>query len=113
VALLFGLAAFAAAAALPAGASLGDRAASVAADGLALSDSQPSVAAHDRYAVHTLSSQSVTVREYVSESGVVFAVAWNGRHPPDLSLLLGTHYPEYASALEKAPRTPGRRHREV
>jgi hypothetical protein len=60
------------------------------------------------YAVHELQSGALTVREFVSTSGIVFAVAWEGIGNPDLPRLLGNYFGEYIAA-KKAPRTPGRR----
>jgi hypothetical protein len=45
-----------------------------------------------------VTTNGVTVREYTAPSGAVFGVAWQGRRPPDLRVLLGPYYPEYASA---------------
>jgi len=45
-----------------------------------------------------VTSKGVTVREYAAPSGAIFGVAWQGRRPPDLSVLLGSYYPEYVSA---------------
>jgi len=39
------------------------------------------------------------VREYVSPSGTVFAVAWQGAAKPDLKQLLGSHYDEVQQAV--------------
>jgi len=53
------------------------------------------------YAVHELQSSSGTiVREFVSSSGKVFAVAWRGPWAPDLQQLLGTHFAEFQQALQ-------------
>ncbi|HTH62513.1 MAG TPA: DUF2844 domain-containing protein [Paraburkholderia sp.] len=56
----------------------------------------------------TLASGTV-VREYVSSDGTTFGVAWNGPSMPDLSELLGSYFPQYASALQ-ANRQSGRLH---
>jgi hypothetical protein len=40
----------------------------------------------------------VTVREYVGSSGTVFGIGWEGHRPPNLTMLLGSYYLEYASA---------------
>jgi hypothetical protein len=45
-----------------------------------------------------VTDNGVTVREYVANSGPIFGVAWQGRRPPDLSVLLGSYYPEYSAA---------------
>jgi Protein of unknown function (DUF2844) len=41
------------------------------------------------------------VREYIGQTGTVFAVSWNGPHTPDLSTLLGTYFPGYADTLRQ------------
>lgn len=45
-----------------------------------------------------VTGNGTTVREYAAHSGPVFGVAWQGRRPPDLSVLLGSYYPEFATA---------------
>jgi len=53
------------------------------------------------YSVHTfVSGNGATVREYAAPAGPVFAVAWQGRRPPDLSVLLGSYYAEYTAASQ-------------
>ncbi|MFZ4479806.1 MAG: DUF2844 domain-containing protein [Rhodoferax sp.] len=49
-----------------------------------------------------------TVREYVSSSGVVFAVAWRGPVLPDLSALLGSYFKSFKAETEQA-RALGKR----
>src|ERR1019366_4753518 len=45
------------------------------------------------YTVHeTILPTGTLVRQYVSKSGVVFAVAWSGSFVPDLRQLLGPHF---------------------
>ena len=45
------------------------------------------------YTVHeTILSSGTLVRQYVSNAGVVFGVAWNGPFVPDLRQLLGSHF---------------------
>jgi hypothetical protein len=56
-----------------------------------------------------LTSNGVAVREYAAPSGPVFGVAWEGRRPPDLSVLLGSYYPEYA-AQSRQNRHPNLHH---
>ncbi len=60
------------------------------------------------YTVEEIVSDAATVREYVSPSGVVFGIAWNGYVHPDLMLLLGSYWGEYSAARQKAARIPGR-----
>ena len=61
------------------------------------------------YTVQELRSDSVTLREYVAPTGVIFAIAWNGLIHPDLTPLLGSYAGEYGTALRHSPREPGRR----
>jgi len=57
------------------------------------------------YAVHELKTQSGhLVREYVSPSGTVFGVAWQGPSKPDMRQVLGTHFDEYMQAAEQMQR---------
>lgn len=58
----------------------------------------------------TTYSTGTQVREYVDANGTVFGIAWNGPRMPDLQTLLGSYFPQYASAV-KAERAalPGRR----
>lgn len=45
------------------------------------------------HSVHEIrTATGVTVREYVSPSGQVFGVTWQGRANPDLRQLLGSYY---------------------
>jgi hypothetical protein len=67
----------------------------------------------DGYTIHTITSDSTTVREYLSPSGVVFGIAWNGLVHPDLTRLLGSYAGEYKDALRQTPRVPGRKRLQV
>lgn len=49
------------------------------------------------------------VREYVSGSGVVFAVSWGGPFLPDLKALLGKYFDTMVAESSAAPRA-GRSH---
>jgi hypothetical protein len=48
----------------------------------------------------TTLASGIVVREYVSQSGVVFGVGWTGRQPPDLSVLLGSYFPQYVAGVK-------------
>jgi len=62
-----------------------------------------------KYTVHEIRTPSGTaLREYVSPSGSVFAVAWQGPVIPDLRQALGIYFDRYTEAA-KAKRT-GHRH---
>jgi len=55
----------------------------------------------DFYDVHEIQAPSgVVVREYVSSSGNVFGVAWQGRSHPDLHQVLGAYYDRYTQAVQ-------------
>lgn len=96
----------AAAAAAPARAALGEPASSVAADEARLSATRRQVEVRATHQVERLVSDARTVREYVSPSGVVFAVAWDGVSPPDLDAVLGAYAPPVRRALAAQPGGP-------
>lgn len=97
----------------PSMAVLGESGVSVGLDRKALVAAQGSIIEHHDYTVQELVSDTMTVREYISSSGIVFAVAWNGIAVPDLNTLLGTYADEYRTALKKAPLKPGRQSRQI
>jgi hypothetical protein len=94
------------AASVPARAGLGGEASSIDSDASAMrgtmsQSSTPAESAQttSSYSVRSfVSGDGVTVREYSARSGPIFGVAWQGRRPPDLSVLLGSYYSEYTSA---------------
>ena len=94
-------------------ATLGEPADSIASDQKALSALRSSSSVYKNYTVQQVESAAVTVREYISPSGIVFGVAWNGMTHPDLTQLLGTYFTEYQQARKQAPRKPGRRSSQV
>jgi len=95
-------------------ATLGESADSVASDRKALSAVQRATTSHNGYTVHEFASEATTIREYVSPSGIIFGIAWNGLTYPDLTSLLGSYAGEYHDALQQTPRKPGlRRHSAV
>jgi len=57
------------------------------------------------YTVHAIQAPSgTTVREYVSEDGMVFAVAWQGPFLPDLRQALGRYFERYSNAASAKGR---------
>lgn len=82
---------------------------SVAPIARAASGAASAVTAASYTVTETTYATGTVVREYVSAAGAVFGVAWSGTMMPDLSVLLGSYFPQYKSALE-AQRTahPGR-----
>jgi hypothetical protein len=93
-------------------ASLGDTAASIESDRRAIT-AVSSAARSQRggFTVQELQSDSGTVREYISSTGVIFAIAWSGLRHPDLRVLLGSYFPDYQAAERAGPRRHGRRPR--
>ena len=108
-----GLAVFFLAAAGPVQAALGESADSVASDQTALAAKRVTKTVRTGYTVQELRSDSVTVREYVAPTGIIFAIAWNGLIHPDLTALLGSYAGEYRTALQHVQRQRGSRHRKV
>ena len=92
------------AAAGPVQAALGESVDSVASDQTALAAKRVSQMVGNGYTVQELRSDSVTLREYVAPTGIVFAIAWNGLIHPDLTSLLGSYVGEYRTALQHVPR---------
>ena len=45
------------------------------------------------------------MRQFVSLTGLVFAVAWNGPLLPDMERLLGGHFQLYQNALQQRKRS--------
>jgi hypothetical protein len=89
-------------------ATLGESAASIQSDREVLSAVQRGTISHDSFTVQEIQSGSTTVREYISPSGVVFGLAWNGLMRPDLTQLLGSYANEYHEALRRIPHNKGR-----
>lgn len=89
-------AAFAAFAA-PALAGLGGGADSVATDSQALRGQQRATA-FVQYDLQEITSGTLTVHEYLTRAGQVFAVTWQGPTPPNLQQLLGSYFSQLQSA---------------
>src|SRR4029077_11386418 len=66
---------------------------------------------NDSFTIHEIqSSTGTSIREYVSPSGIVFAVAWTGPWMPDMRQLLGRYFDRYqrgAVAARRARRARG------
>ena len=85
---------------LPLVASLGGDITSVQSDQAKLQGTLRS-SSTDSYTLHEIqASTGVTVKEYVSSAGKVFAVTWQGAFPPDLRQLLGTYFDQYSQAVQ-------------
>lgn len=95
--------------AVPACASLGGNVASVQADSARMKASV-SVTQEADYSVHEMQSPSGTqVKEFISPSGSVFAVSWQGQFPPQMQQILGSYFQQYSAALQAQPRHYGHR----
>ena len=56
---------------------------------------------NNSYNINEIQAPSgVVVREYVSTSGTVFGVAWQGRSHPDLRQVLGANYDRFVQAVQ-------------
>jgi len=89
--------------AAPCWAALGGSAASVSADGAAL-NAQVRVTSTVQYDVHEITHDGLTVHEYVTPQGQVFAITWQGPFKPDLRQLLGDYFSRYQSAAGAVTR---------
>jgi len=94
----------------PSQATLGEKADSIASDQKALAATRPDPTVRNGYTVQEVQYDAVTLREYISPDGIVFAIAWNGLIHPDLTPLLGSHAGEYEQAMRQTPPKPGQRH---
>lgn len=94
----------------PAFAALGESDASVEADRQSVGGVRTS-APESSYSIETITTTGLTIREYVTTDGMVFAVSWRGVGVPDLSLLLGGYFEEYENArlrsLRQEPKVRG------
>jgi hypothetical protein len=65
-------------------------------------------ASNPLYSVHSASTaEGVTVHEYASRDGVVFAVTWSGPVRPDMTALLGSYFPNFAAAARRGRHGTG------
>lgn len=88
-------------------ATLGEPVSSVNSDKKALAATKRATTFRAFYTVYEIESPSTTLREYVSLSGIVFAVAWNGLTQPDLTQLLGSYDKQFLKARRETPPQRG------
>jgi Protein of unknown function (DUF2844) len=117
VALALGVAMLAAEATAPAKAGLGNTFASVQADRMSMKG-QLRARSEAGYSVQEITAASGTVvREFVSSSGVVFAVSWYGPSMPDLQQTLGSYFSQFQAAVyarrAQQPGARGHNHLEI
>lgn len=91
-------------------ATLGQSTDSLASDKKALMTIRSAKRTSSGYTVQELQSRAKNVREYVSPSGVVFGIAWNGLAQPNLTQLLGNYASEHQIAAKHVRPQPGRRY---
>jgi hypothetical protein len=95
----------------PAAASLGGDASTVDRDRVQIRGSLLRIMRADTHVMHEMLTPSgVVVREYLSPTGMVFAVSWQGAWTPDLQQVLGTYYGRYmqrAQEIQRARRSRG------
>ena len=94
-------------------ATLGESEDSVESDRKAFAAVWHAAVTRNGYTVQEIKSAVNVVREYISPSGVIFAIAWNGVSHPDLTTLLGTYAGEYERALRQTARQKGKRYLQV
>src|SRR5579862_6616533 len=83
-----------------AGASLGGDLSSVHDDQMKMQGTLRTTS-REAYDVHEIQSPGgVTLREYVSRSGNVFGLSWQGRSHPDLHQVLGSYYDAYVQGVQ-------------
>lgn len=91
-------------------ASLGGSASTVESDRVAMEGALMRMTHADTFALHEIrSAAGVMVREYVSPSGTVFAVVWQGPWMPDLRQVLGDHFERFERSMQarRARRSRG------
>lgn len=94
-------------------ATLGEHADSVESDRKAASAGKRVARSGNGFTVQAFESDANEVREYISASGIVFAVVWNGVAHPDLATLLGSYVDEYRQAIRQPRGQRGQRHSQV
>ena len=94
-------------------AGLGDQASSIATDQKILSAKRANADVYQKYSVQEMVSDATTLKEYINNNGVIFAITWQGLDHPDLSVVLSSYYDRYQVSAKEQPRTPGQRHRNV
>jgi len=108
IALALGAVLFTAEAMSPARAGLGQTVDSVQADRVSMKG-QVRARSEAGYSVQEITAANgAVVREFVSPSGMVFAVSWSGPAVPNLQQTLGSYFAQYQAAV-KTQRATGPR----
>jgi uncharacterized protein DUF2844 len=94
---------------LPAFAGLGEDVSSVQADQAHMQGALRTTQ-NQSYTVHEIQAPTgIVVREYVSPSGTVFGVAWQGPWPPDMRQILANYFDAYRQAAQAQASAHGGR----
>jgi hypothetical protein len=89
-------------------ATLGGTATSVEVDRARIRASTTRITPAERFTIHEMQTTTgATVREFVSASGTVFGVAWQGPWMPDMQQLLGEYFTDF-QRLSQPPLRHGR-----
>jgi len=87
-------------------AALGGSVSSIDADRVKMQGALLRIQTGNAYTLHEIQSAAgTTIREYVSSSGDVFGVAWNGPALPDMQQLLGDYFAAYQSEVQRLRQT--------
>lgn len=88
-------------------AALGEDADSVTADQVRL-QAKLQLVRNENHTIHELQLPTGgKVRQFVGDTGKVFAVSWSGDWRPDLRALMGKHYDRYLAAMKDRPKGHG------
>lgn len=97
---------FAAAGVAPLSASLGGDQTSVQSDRARMLGAMRQIVQRESFALHEWQSgNGIVVREFLSPSGIVFGVAWQGPVHPDMRQLLGPHFERYQQEAARLLRS--------
>lgn len=94
----------------PAWAGLGEGVGQLRSDSETLKASGQSTLDKGLYTVHSLDTDSGTIREFSTKAGTVFAVAWEGMAHQDVAAVLGKYWNEYRALRSKKVRRHGARY---
>ena len=94
-------------------AELGGGANSISSDHIALHAKYRRSIVKENYTVEEITANAATVREYVSQTGVVFGICWDGHSHPDLMQLLGKYSSEYSDSRKNKAKKFGSRRQKL
>jgi hypothetical protein len=87
-------------------ASIGGTVSSIESDRVGMQGALRQIVRSGPYTTHEMQSASgIVVREYVSDAGTVFAIAWQGATFPDMRQLLGPYFDRYHAEAERLARS--------